>query len=241
MVRGSYKEHIPSIFETFLQEELYYMFVSQYNAYVQQEFRINPLHVKGCKTLLDIFKKKIDGLISDDSFPRCAFSKELIRLYTHQEFEKIRVSQNILPTHIAAKFIFMVFANETNGLLFDGKDFFCNYVYDKVQKRHKDKSVLFYDDFMIMEFSKEQRVGIFPSFKRMNTYKPYLADEDIRRALRVLNDHALSKLFITYPKNSDFRKHIVVEHQVCKARLTLVPYAISHKIVYNSKQTFYKN
>lgn len=234
-VDGAYKEHVPAIFRLFSKYELYCIFISQYNAYVKSEFRITPLHAKGCDTLFEVFENKIRMFLEDDTLFKCDYSKEIIKCYESGNFNGIKMRYGTMPTHEAAKLLFMIFAKEISGLLFDAKDFFCNYVYDKVQRRHKEKKALFFDDFMVMEFSKEERIGIFPSFRHMDTYKPYLADEDIRRAFRVLKCHRLSKLFITYPKNGFFRKHMVVKHQVCATRLTLVPYAISNKIVYNVK------
>lgn len=239
-VEGRYKEYIPSIFKTFSKDELYRMFISQYNAHVKTEFCINPLHVKGCGAIFEIFARKIDELLRDDSFEKCHLSRKLIDTYEKQVFENIKVTHSTMPTHLGAQFIFMIFAKEVKGLLFNAEDFFTNYVYDKIQKRHKDKNVLFYEDFIVMEFSESERVGIYPSFKHMDTHKPYLADKDIKNAFKILSKYALSKLFIAYPKNSDFTKHIVVEHGMCDTRLTLVPYAISNKIVYNSRQNLKK-
>lgn len=237
---NKYKEYVPSIFQPLSKYELYCTFISQYNAHVKSEFRISPLHVKGCDTLFEVFKNKINSLLEDDSIFKCDHSKQVIEQYRSGNFSEIKLIRSTMPTHEAARLIFMIFAKDMSGLLFDARDFFCNYVYDKVQKRHKEKNVLFYDNFMIMEFSKDHRIGILPSFRHMDTHKPYLADDDIKEAFRVIRHHSLNKLFITYPKNVVFRKHMVVRHQVCNARLTLVPYAISNKIVYNSKQNFNK-
>lgn len=239
-VDGTYKEYIPSIFKAFGKYELHRMFISQYNAHVKKEFYIKPLHVKGCESIFEIFVRKIDELLKDDSFKKCHLSKKLIDSYRRKDFQTIQANYGTMPTHIGAQFIFMIFAKEIKGLLFNAKDFFSNYVYDKIQKKHKEKNVLFYEDFIVMEFSKSERVGIYPSFKYMETQKPYLADEDIKNAFKILQKYSLTKLFIAYPKNSDFTKHIVVEHGMCSTRLTLVPYAISNKIVYNSRQNLKK-
>lgn len=232
---GLVLEYTPSIFKHFSKQDLFQMFFSQYNACVEKELRVASKSVREKKGYLACFDSKISFLLHDDSFKSCPLSCEIIRLYKQRNYRKLQEKMGQVPFHPAAKLISMIYSKTSPGLLFASEDFFSNYVFDKIQRRHPEKKVLFQDGFIIFKAGQNEKVGVMPSFKHMDTYRPNLANEDIKKAFEILEMHELTRLFIAYPKNQTFKKHMAVEHCRCSAKLTLVPYAISNKIVYNSK------
>ncbi len=83
----------------------------------------------------------------------------------------------------------------------------------------------------------ENLVAVMPSFKYMNMNEPHLANEEIKKAYKMLEKINVGKFYIAFPKNEDFKRHIVVKQSDndINSKLSLIPYSISHKIVYNNK------
>lgn len=229
-------EVTPSLFNYASKDECRKIFVTQYNSCVDKDLQIKPNKAQEHKNLHELFSAKITELIDDENLPTCILSKHIINNFQNREFHKLNALHVNSPLHPAARLIQMIYAKEEIGLSFNASMLFSNYVYDKIYRLHRDKSVVFEDGLIIVKKDKNEIMGIMPSFKYVKMSKPHEMDSEIRKAFDILQRRNIEKLYIAFPKNQEFKKHIIVkqdEHDE-SSRLTLVPYAITHKIACNS-------
>lgn len=233
------KEITPTLFDFATKEARRVFFVSQYNTCVKESFRISPLHVKGCANLHELFVKKIKHLSKDKTLPMCENSKKILYHFFAGDFVSMQKFCFARVENDAAKLAQMIYAKEDKGLCFEADMLFCNYVYEKIQKRHKDKKVVFKNGIITVFKDGREIIGVMPCFKYVNMQECEKADDEIKRAYALLDGGNLEKLFIAYPRNDEFTRHIVVKksHNDTKSRLTLVPYSISHRVVCKSQKT----
>ncbi len=228
---------IPTIFKELSSCDRNKIFIAQFNAAADESLKISTKSCFAKKDLLDIFNDKIRELLCDASHKRCELSDYLIGHFnTHTEYKLNRFFTKV-PTHPAAKLIQMMWCKENRGIYFESSWFFCNYVYEKISKCHYDKEITYKDGLILVTKNGENLVAVMPCFKYMNMNEPQLANEEIRKAYKMLEKINVGKFYIAFPKNEDFKRHIVVKQSDndINSKLSLIPYSISHKIVYNNQ------
>lgn len=237
---GQINEQVPTIFKHLSQIDRNKIFITQFNAVVERELKIDTKSLTNSKNLLKIFINKIDKLIENKELKTCDLSNYLIRLYSNNDLERLKSTFTKVPQHPAAKLIQMIWCKENQGVYFESSWLFCNYVYDKISRCHQDKEVTYEDGLIVVSRKGENLIAVMPSFKYVCMDKPHLADEEIKRAYKILERKDVNKFYIAFPKHDDFKKHIVVKQSErdTSSRLTLVPYAISHKIAYKNRPNF---
>lgn len=239
--KDAVKELIPNLFSSMPKEEVRRIFITEYNAYVDEVFRINPQNVYEHESLKEIFDDKIQDLLSCEKTITCENSKNILNAYEKKDFSQLEKLCLSKPIFSSAKLIQMIYAKADKGLCFNASDMFCNFVYDKISKRHRDKNVTFENHLIIVEKDGNEIMGIMPYFKYMQKNDPHLADNEIQKAYEILSLRNIKRLFVAYPRNEDFTKHINVKCSLLEEKqLTLVPYSITHKVVYNSTNQFIK-
>lgn len=220
-------ELVPELFKELLVVEQRRVFITQYNLTMDVKLRIAKADYE--MRLEDIFAKKIDELISA-STPKDELSCEIVSLYKMKDFEKLRSVNGFSAKHSGAQMISMIYGKEKAGLCFDARSLFSNYVFEKVSKRHEDKTVMFKKDYLLVEHNGEKLMAVMPVFRYINKNKEHLGNEEIARAKAILHEEKVQTIFVTYPRNCDFTRYIDVQNDF-NAKLTLVPYSISHKII----------
>ncbi len=225
------REISPSVFGFASKKARRIFFITQFNACMDATFRL-PLHICTNDNLHDVFVKKIKLLANDKSFNMCKNSKLILEYFFRGDFvgmEKFCFSK---LDHPSAKLAQMIYAKEDKGLCFDARILFSNYVYDKIHKIHKDKDISYDNDVIIVSKNGKDIMGIMPCFKYINPKEKEKVSEDIRKAYEMLERRDLEKLFIAYPRNEEFTKHIIVKksQRELAPKLTLVPYSISHRV-----------
>lgn len=226
----------PSLFDFASKEECRKIFIAQYNACVQKDLQIKPVRVLEYENLYELFYSKIVELINDTNLPTCKLSEYIIDSFINQKFIDLKTLHVNLPLNPAAKLIQMIYAKDEIGLTFNASMLFSNYIYDKIYRLHRDKSVTFEDGLIIIKKDNNEILGIMPSFKYVKMSKPHEMDNEIKIAFDILKRRNIEKVYIAFPKNEEFKKHIIVKQDENdeSSRLTLVPYAITHKIACNS-------
>ena len=116
-----------------------------------------------------------------------------------------------------------------NGVCFDADVMFSWFVYDKISRKHFDKKVYLEDGIIFAELDGKKLFGVLPSFKEISKDRFHLADYEISKAIKALDSGELDRMFVVFPRNEKFLKHIEVECNpyVCAGKLKLVPYTIS--------------
>lgn len=235
---GEASELVPAIFKQLSLVDRHKIFITQYNAAVACELKIRVDSLTKSESLLDIFVNKIYSLINDKSLIYCDLSVYLIDSFLQNKTYMLNTCFAKVPIHPAAKLIQMIWCKEDQGLYFKSSWLFCNYVYEKISKCHQDKDVMYKDGLIVVSKYQEDLVAVMPSFKYVCMNQPQLADKEIKRAYRILEQRDVKKFYIAFPKHKNFKRHIVVKYGNSdnSSKLTLVPYAISHKIVYNKNR-----
>lgn len=236
LLNDGVREITPSLFDYASKEECRKIFITQYNSCVEEYLQIKPLKALTCENLYNLFYDKILELINDENLPTCKVSLDTIDKFLSGDFEALKTLHVSIPLNPAAKLIQMIYTKEEVGLTFDASMLFSNYIYDKISRLHKDKSIIFEDGLIIIKKDNCEILGIMPSFKYVKMSKPQDMDNEIKKAFGILKRRDIKKVYIAFPKNEEFRKHIVVKQSDNddSSRLTLVPYAITHKVVCNS-------
>ncbi len=224
-------ETTPSLFSFASLKERRKIFLTLYNSCVDKDLKINSHFADTGLDLHDIFLRKIANLMTNFSGVQCNISKIILKNYENKNYKDLHAIYPKLPINPAAKLIQMIYKNEQVGLNFDGSMLFANYIYDKILTLHKDKNVTFEDGLIIVKKDEEEILGVMPSFKYVRMNKPQDADKEINRAFNILQKRDIKKLFIAFPKNEEFTRHLVVKQysEDEDSKLTLVPYAITHK------------
>lgn len=204
-------------------------FIIQYNAFVSEYLRIDRFDAN--KTLHDIFRAKIDELIGSEYASN--EDENIISLYKNGDYEGLkRVKFAIDSKNLAVKFIQMIYVKEEQGLVFSSARLFENYVYEKISKRHPDKRVTFKQGLILVQKGGRNIIGVMPSFKHICKNSSHKASDEIRMAYHFASKNDIENVFIVFPKNRDFTKHIVVKN-ACANDIKLVPYSISSRLFYN--------
>ncbi len=232
---GQINEQVPSIFRQLSTYDRNRIFITQFNAVVDDELKINIKTLNKNEDLAYIFNNKINSLIQEEKDTSCKLSKSLIDAFLQKQTQNLHVTFKT-PSHPAAKLIQMIWCKENKGIYFESSWLFCNYVHDKISRCHFDKQITFKDGLIVVSKDGEDLIAVMPCFKYVSMDKPHLADEEIKKAYKILREKNIEKFYIAFPKHDAFRRHIVVKqnNNEINSKLTLIPYAISHKIVYNN-------
>lgn len=228
-------EIVPDIFANLCSSKKSAIFTTLYNANVDQNLQISPSFAKNTKSLKEIFDNfiaknlRIDGLNFKKASTFCAASNVLINAYLNNKF----ISQSILePKMKVAKVIKFISKKHGFGISFDMKSAFKNFVFDKISATNKKCCVFFSDDMIVIQRQGCPNLGVLPCFREVSHFCSEHFDVEIVDALKSKRQNSLDKIYIVYPRNEHFRRHIEVKSSEFDENFTLklVPYSINNKI-----------
>jgi hypothetical protein len=234
---GEWIERIPTLFHSFSRKEQREFFINQYNCCVGKSERIALKGDFGCFTLFEIFQNEIlsranikNTLRKNQLKSFDAYSAVLIDLFVKGDFDKLEAvikTNALLPKLPLAMLIFRIFSSENCGIMFDAKTLFSEFVLAKIARKNPDKAVYFKNDLIVIEKDGECLLSIMLCFKKFDKDKMYLAKEEIDEAWRKVAKENIKFLYIVFPKNSAFKRHIEVKNPCFTDSLVkLVPYTI---------------
>lgn len=230
-------EITPSIFSKLNRVNKAKIFINLYNSCVEDELKIPQIYHKFGLSLQNIFLKRVDELckFKHQSFKKavsfCVTSSVIIHAFKNGNLDEIPVIAGT-PKHPAAKLLMLL--KSQNGICFDANIMFSQFVYDKIRRKHLDKNVYFQDGIIFAEHNGRKIFGVLPSFKEISKDRFHLANYEIARAFKALEENGFDRMFVVFPRNTNFLRHIEVD-TCCgsyggEARLKLVPYTISHNV-----------
>lgn len=228
-------EITPSIFSEINRIDRARIFINLYNSCVENELKIPIKYASLDLGLERIFLRRIGDLckFSHQSLRKivsfCPLSNVIIHAFKSGNLEKIPTA-SMLPKHPAARLLLLFKAQ--GGVCFDADIMFSQFVYDKIRRKHFDKNVYFQDGIIFAELDGKKLFGVLPSFKEISKDGFHLANCEISKAIDALNSGEFDKMFVVFPRNAKFLKHIEVKHcaYVSEGKLKLVPYTISRNI-----------
>ena len=226
-------EITPNIFAKLDRLSRAKIFIALYNSGVESELKI-PLSYAKFLNFKEIFEARINFLLRGkclnfkpaDRF--CFSSNIIINAYLKGDFSKIKFIAKE-PKMAAAKMIKMLYASGEFELCIDAAQMFCQFVYDKIRLRHQDKEVVLNGGVISVKKDGKNLLSVMPSFKKVSFDDMRNLNDDIDRAVGVLG-HECEMVYIVFPRNEEFRRHVEVRHCCTRGLIKLVPYTIISKI-----------
>ena len=121
-----------------------------------------------------------------------------------------------------------------SGLLLNGDDAFRNFVFCKIALRNAGAQLQLVGKSgeLIVVRKSGFSLGVVTSFKKILPQNPAIYDNDIKKALELCRGANLDALYLVYPKNENFNRHVEIKSECFKGNfiMKLVPYKLTDKI-----------
>jgi len=121
-----------------------------------------------------------------------------------------------------------------SGLLLNGDDAFRNFVFCKIALRNAGAQLQLVGKSgeLILVRKSGFSLGVVTSFKKILPQNPAIYDNDIKKALELCRGANLDALYLVYPKNENFNRHVEIKSECFKGNfiMKLVPYKLTDKI-----------
>ena len=118
-----------------------------------------------------------------------------------------------------------------SGVLLNGDDAFCNFVFYKIALRNAGAEIELKNELIIVR-KNGFSLGVIANFRSMLVSNPMLYDNDIKKALELCRGANLDAVYLVYPKNENFNRHVEIKSECFKGNfiMKLVPYKLTDKI-----------
>ncbi|WP_298103807.1 hypothetical protein, partial [uncultured Campylobacter sp.] len=121
-----------------------------------------------------------------------------------------------------------------SGLLLNGDDAFRNLVFYKIALRNAGAQLQLVGKSgeLIVVRKSGFSLGVVTSFKKILPQNPAIYDNDIKKALELCCGANLDAVYLVYPKNENFNRHVEIKSECFKGNfiMKLVPYKLTDKI-----------
>ena len=121
-----------------------------------------------------------------------------------------------------------------SGLLLNGDDAFCNFVFCKIALRNAGAQLQLVGKSgeLIVVRKSGFSLGVVTSFKKILHQNPAIYDNDIKKALELCHGANIDAVYLVYPKNENFNRHAEIKSECFKGNfiMKLVPYKLTDKI-----------
>jgi len=116
-------------------------------------------------------------------------------------------------------------------LLLNGDDAFRNLVFYKIALRNAGAEIELKNELIIVR-KNGFSLGVIANFRSMLVSNPMLYDNDIKKALELCRGANLDAVYLVYPKNENFNRHVEIKSECFKGNfiMKLVPYKLTDKI-----------
>ncbi len=121
-----------------------------------------------------------------------------------------------------------------SGLLLNGDDAFRNFVFCKIALRNAGAQLQLVGESgeLIVVRKSGFSLGVVTSFKKILPQNLAIYDNDIKKALELCRGANLDAVYLVYPKNENFNRHVEIKSECFKGNfiMKLVPYKLTDKI-----------
>lgn len=233
------KELLPNGFDTFDSEvKLRQLFlhlsnfvldsICHFNKYEQKNLtKVSLKSAFEAKIISLLPKHKLQVINKNMKFNLCINSTKIINNYHNPKFtnQTIVNSKNLLP---AAKLISHCFINNKMQLLIDKNLLFHEFVLEKLKNLHKDKEVLDLGDSISIKQENICALKIYTSWKNIQKKDPNI-EHEVNHAIKVIKKGEFNQVYLIYPKDNDFTRHIPVYVDELKYKtyqIKAIPYSL---------------
>ena len=207
-----------------------------YNFNVNADYRILPANLKGASQFRAAFLNFIASELGrgarkiyrfKPAVKFCAADNAII-------FSYLRGMQlPVFATNPAYK-LSRAIVSLRSGLLLNGDDAFCNFVFYKIALRNAGAQLQFVGKSgeLIVVRKSGFSLGVVTSFKKILPQNPAIYDNDIKKALELCRGANIDAVYLVYPKNENFNRHVEIKSECFKGNfiMKLVPYKLTDKI-----------
>jgi hypothetical protein len=238
-------EFLPSFdkFQTSINQRV--MFLKFFNQEVCCDLKFTTVEFKACRkeTLFNIFAKKI--------FNNLLFKKQTSSFFKIDVQMSLKINRFIKKANTEVKNKFSnytllninhtssiktavklvdIFEESGCSLYLDGNKIFKNFVFNKILRTNERKLVDIHNDSIDIKSKKNSymtKIFTFWEFISSNDLK--VVDEHIKKAVECIKNSEYKQIYLVYPKNENFYKHIQVktkEITTDEYEIKLIPYSI---------------
>lgn len=238
-------EFLPSFdkFQTSINQRV--MFLKFFNQEVSCDLKFTKEEFQACKkeTLFNIFAKKI--------FNNLIFKKQKMYFFkidvqmsliinrfikkanteVNKKFSKYALlnTNHIRNIKTAAKLV-DIFEESGCSLYLDGNKIFKNFVSNKILRTNESKLVDIHNDSIDIKSKKNSyKTKIFTFWEFISSNDLKAVDEHIKKAVDCIKNSEYKQIYLVYPKNENFYKHIQVKTKDISSdeyEIKLIPYSI---------------
>lgn len=150
--------------------------------------------------------------------------------------KKANLNQNIfeilnaLPNGVQKDDVFdlLEISSEKIELNLDVNKSFTKLVYKRMLPLNSDKTIICHLDKIEVKDSGNKSLTIYPQWKQVSKNELFALDSEIKKASDTLSN-ICSCVYLVFPKNKDFTKHIQVLHTGLKMseNIKIIPYSFS--------------
>jgi len=207
-----------------------------YNFNVNADYRIPPANLKGASQFRAAFLNFIASELGrgarkiyrfKPAVKFCAADNAIIFAYLRNMPLPVFAAK---PAYKLARAIVSL----RSGLLLNGDDAFRNFVFCKIALRNAGAQLQLVDKSgeLIVVRKSGFSLGVVTSFKKILPQNPAIYDNDIKKALELCRGANIDAVYLVYPKNENFNRHVEIKSECFKGNfiMKLVPYKLTDKI-----------
>lgn len=207
-----------------------------YNFNVNADYRILPANLKGASQFRTAFLNFIASELRrgarkiyrfKPTLKFCAADNAIIFAYL-RDMPLPALAAN--PRYKLARAIVSL----RRGVLLNGDDAFRNFVFYKIALRNAGAQLQLVGKSgeLIVVRKSGFSLGVVTSFKKILPQNPAIYDNDIKKALELCRGANLDAVYLVYPKNENFNRHVEIKSECFKGNfiMKLVPYKLTDKI-----------
>lgn len=118
-----------------------------------------------------------------------------------------------------------------SGVLLNAREAFSDFVFSKIALRNVGAEIELKNELIIVR-KNGFSLGVIANFRSMLVSNPTLYDNDIKKALELCRGANLDAVYLVYPKNENFNRHVEIKSECFKGNfiMKLVPYKLTDKI-----------
>ncbi|MCI6989113.1 MAG: hypothetical protein MR902_06035 [Campylobacter sp.] len=220
------RDFIPKVYENLPRQDIFRIFLLQYNASVDESLKIPLIYAKKALRLKDIFDNYINNLLYISPLnPKkvCRFSiasNLAINSFKTGKFSKFPLSNLSMK---AARFINLIYNKEFQGLAFEADILFFEYVFDKVTKRNKNLKIKIKDGTIFIQKNGKNLALLTYAKSFINC--PKFHQNEIEKAFEICDEN--TAVYILFPRQNSLKRHICVQNEETKV-IKIVPYSINN-------------
>lgn len=207
-----------------------------YNFNVNASYRIPPTNLKGASQFRTAFLNFIASELGRGARKIYRFKPAVKFCATDNAIIFAYLRGMSLPVFAAkpAYKLTRAIVSLRGGLLLNGDDAFRNFVFCKIALRNAGAQLQLVGKSgeLIVVRKSGFSLGVVTSFKKILPQNPAIYDNDIKKALELCRGANLDAVYLVYPKNENFNRHVEIKSECFKGNfiMKLVPYKLTDKI-----------